>query len=57
LGQAAGAYGFSALYAHAQNYGLLFALGAAALALALAVDLATKGAADEHASGKGEAFL
>ncbi len=55
LGQAAGAYGFSALYAHAPSYGLLFGLGAAALVAALAIDLAAKDAADEHSRGKGEA--
>jgi hypothetical protein len=42
LGQAIAAYGFSALFAHtAGSYPLLFALAAAALLLALAVDLAT----------------
>ena len=56
VGQAAGAYGFSALYAHAQSHGLLFGLGAAALVAALAVDLAGDGAADEHARGEGEAI-
>ncbi len=42
LGQAAGAYGLSALYAHEQSYGLLFGLGAAALVAALLLDLAAK---------------
>jgi predicted MFS family arabinose efflux permease len=40
LGQALAAYGFSYLYALGRDDGLLFALGAAALALALLVDLA-----------------
>jgi predicted MFS family arabinose efflux permease len=40
LGQAAAAYGFSALFARGGGYGLLFALGTAALLAALAVDLA-----------------
>ena len=39
LGQAAAAYGFAYLYARGQPYALLFALGAAALALALLLDL------------------
>jgi predicted MFS family arabinose efflux permease len=41
LGQAAAAYGFSFLFAHVSDgHALLFALGAAALLLALAIDLA-----------------
>jgi predicted MFS family arabinose efflux permease len=41
LGQAAAAYGFAALFAHTGgDYPLLFALGAAALLAALAIDLA-----------------
>jgi predicted MFS family arabinose efflux permease len=40
LGQAVAAYGFSYLYAGGGDYALLFALGAAALALALLLDLA-----------------
>jgi predicted MFS family arabinose efflux permease len=41
LGQAAAAYGFSFLFAHTGGgYAALFALGAAALVLALAIDLA-----------------
>ncbi len=55
IGQAAGAYGLSALYAHAQSYGVLFALGAAALVAALVVDLAAGAAADEHGVSTGEA--
>lgn len=39
VGQAAAAYGFSALFAHGGSYALLFALGALALLAALAVDL------------------
>jgi predicted MFS family arabinose efflux permease len=42
LGQAAGAYGLSALYAHVESYTLMFALGAAALVAALVVDVAAK---------------
>jgi len=38
LGQAAGAYGFSFLFAHQGSYALLYALGGAALALSLAID-------------------
>ncbi|HJU20410.1 MAG TPA: YbfB/YjiJ family MFS transporter [Stellaceae bacterium] len=46
LGMALAAYGFAALYAHNENsYALLFALAAAALLVALAVDLgAARGA-------------
>jgi predicted MFS family arabinose efflux permease len=40
LGQAAGGYGLSFAYARTADYALLFALGAAALVLALAIDLA-----------------
>jgi predicted MFS family arabinose efflux permease len=40
VGQAGAAYGFSFLYARTGGYALLFALGAAALALALMIDLA-----------------
>lgn len=40
LGQAAGAYGLTFLFAAHNDYGLLFQIGAGALALALAVDLA-----------------
>jgi predicted MFS family arabinose efflux permease len=40
LGQAAGAYGLSFLYAQTGNYGLLFMLGAGAIFLALLIDLA-----------------
>lgn len=40
LGQAAAAYGFSFLFAHGAAYGILFALGAAGLVLALVLDLA-----------------
>jgi len=41
LGQAVAAYGFSALFARtAGSYPLLFAVGATALLLALAIDLA-----------------
>jgi predicted MFS family arabinose efflux permease len=40
LGQAAAAYGLSALFARNGSYGLLFALGTAALLLGLAVELA-----------------
>ncbi|MEK0083132.1 YbfB/YjiJ family MFS transporter [Benzoatithermus flavus] len=39
LGQAAAAYGLSALFARSGDYALLFALGAAALVLALLLDL------------------
>ncbi len=40
LGQAAGAYGLSFLFAHrGGHYATLFAVGAAALSLALVVDL------------------
>jgi len=55
LGQAAGAYGLSALYAHVESYGWLFALGAAALVAALAVDLAAKDRTEEHGGRIGEA--
>ncbi|MCC2664563.1 MAG: hypothetical protein K0S35_2485 [Geminicoccaceae bacterium] len=41
LGQAGAAYGFSFVFAQTGSHASLFALGAAALALALAVDLAT----------------
>lgn len=40
LGQAVAGYGLSFVYARTADYALLFALGAAALALALAIDLA-----------------
>ena len=40
LGQAGGAYGLSFLYAKTSSYTLLFEIGGAALALALAIDLA-----------------
>jgi predicted MFS family arabinose efflux permease len=40
LGQAAGAYGLSFLYAQTGDYGLLFMLGTAAISLALLLDLA-----------------
>jgi predicted MFS family arabinose efflux permease len=40
LGQAAAAYGFSFLYAKASGYPTLFALGSAAMLLALAIDFA-----------------
>ena len=40
LGQAAGAYGLSFLYAQTGDYGLLFMLGTAAIFLALLLDLA-----------------
>ena len=40
LGQAAAGYGLSFVYAHTGDYALLFALGAAALVLALVIDLA-----------------
>jgi predicted MFS family arabinose efflux permease len=40
LGQAAGAYGLSFLYAQTGAYGLLFMLGAGAIFLALLIDLA-----------------
>jgi predicted MFS family arabinose efflux permease len=40
LGQAAGAYGLSWLFASTADYGLLFELGAAAILLALLIDLA-----------------
>ncbi|MHA1601068.1 MAG: YbfB/YjiJ family MFS transporter [Alphaproteobacteria bacterium] len=39
LGQAAAAYGFSYLFAHGGGYTIFFALGAAALVLALAADI------------------
>jgi predicted MFS family arabinose efflux permease len=39
LGQAAAAYGYSYLFAHSGGYVLLFALGAGALLLAVAIDL------------------
>ncbi len=44
LGQAGAAYGFSFLFAETGGYAMLFALGAAALVLALAIDLGTMGA-------------
>lgn len=40
VGQAAGAYALSAIYAAGAGYALLFVIGAAAIILALAVDLA-----------------
>jgi hypothetical protein len=40
LGQAVAGYGLSFVYARTGDYALLFALGAVALALALAIDLA-----------------
>jgi predicted MFS family arabinose efflux permease len=40
LGQAGAAYGFSFLFARTGSYAILFALGAAALILALVIDLA-----------------
>jgi predicted MFS family arabinose efflux permease len=43
LGQAAAAYGFSFLFARTGNYACLFALGGAAVALALAVNLVAGG--------------
>ncbi len=43
LGQAGAAYGFSFLFEHTGGYNLLFALGAGALVLALALDLAVTG--------------
>jgi predicted MFS family arabinose efflux permease len=42
LGQAAGAYGLSFLFARGGHYTTLFAVGAAALTLALAIDLAAR---------------
>jgi predicted MFS family arabinose efflux permease len=45
LGQAGAAYGFSFLFASGGGYALLFALGAAALVLALAIDLVAAGLA------------
>jgi predicted MFS family arabinose efflux permease len=42
LGQAAGAYGLSFLFAGGGHYTTLFAVGAAALTLALAIDLAAR---------------
>ena len=45
LGQAGGAYGFSFLYAKTGSYTLLFALGGAAVALALLIDLALSASA------------
>jgi predicted MFS family arabinose efflux permease len=42
LGQAAGAYGLSFLFARGGRYTTLFAVGAAALTLALAIDLAAR---------------
>jgi predicted MFS family arabinose efflux permease len=39
VGQAAAGYGFSILFAHSGSYAPLFALGAAALAIALVIDL------------------
>ncbi len=43
LGQAGAAYGFSFLFAETGGYAMLFALGAAALVLALVIDLGTIG--------------
>jgi predicted MFS family arabinose efflux permease len=40
VGQAAGAYGLSWLFARTGDYGLLFGLGAAAIVAALLIDLA-----------------
>jgi predicted MFS family arabinose efflux permease len=40
VGQATGAYGLSWLFAGTGDYSLLFGLGAAAIALALLIDLA-----------------
>lgn len=40
IGQATGAWGFSALFAQQESYAALFALGAGAIVLALALDLA-----------------
>ena len=45
LGQATGAYGLSFLFASGRGYAALFAVGAAALTLALAIDLAARLAA------------
>lgn len=45
LGQAGAAYGFSFLFAETGGYAMLFALGAAALVLALTIDLALAAAA------------
>jgi predicted MFS family arabinose efflux permease len=42
LGQAAGAYGLSFLFARGGHYTTLFAVGAAALTLALAIDLGAR---------------
>jgi hypothetical protein len=42
LGQAAGAYGLSFLFASGRRYTTLFAVGAAALTLALAIDLVAR---------------
>lgn len=42
LGQAAGAYGLSFLFARGGRYTTLFTAGAAALALALVIDLAAR---------------
>ncbi len=47
LGQAAGAYGYSYLFAQSGSYGLLFLLGAGALLLAFAIELA----AGRHRTG------
>jgi predicted MFS family arabinose efflux permease len=43
LGQAGAAYGYSFLFAETGGYAMLFALGAAALFLALAIDFGTIG--------------
>ena len=43
LGQAGAAYGFSFLFEHTGGYGLLFALGAGLLVLALVLDLVVTG--------------
>ena len=45
LGQAAGAYGLSFLFARGGHYTTLFAVGAAALTLALLIDLGVRLAA------------
>jgi predicted MFS family arabinose efflux permease len=42
LGQAAGAYGLSFLFASGRGYTTLFAVGAAALTLGLVIDLAAR---------------
>lgn len=51
LGQAAGAYGLSYLFEASDSHRLLFALGAGALALALALDLVTGQTARGSAKG------